>query len=86
MQYQADEDTEQESDGANSEEKVSVVQPEAIPNSTSSVSLEASTYLLEELEYMEASDEETNSFQQVVQRIQKAIKILFRKIISPNAP
>lgn len=75
----------QESDEQTSDESM-VVQSKAIPNSSSQINLETESFLLEELNYDDESDDELNAGEFLIENVRKAVKILFRKIIAPNAP
>ncbi len=63
-----------------------VSQSQAIQNSSSQINLEFESYLLDEVTFKEEEDDKVSSADLVIPSIHTAIRILLRKIISPNAP
>ena len=59
---------------------------EAVTSSGPQINLGFQSFLLEEMTQDEASEDEGALEKQIVSSTQKALKILFRRIISPNAP
>jgi len=58
---------------------------DAVPSSTTQINLGYQSFLLEDLSKEDSEERESPSFTFQVP-LEKAFKILFRQIISPNAP
>lgn len=65
---------------------VTVSQTQAIANSPSQINISFDSYLLDVVTFKEEKDEKKSVYQQVVPRVNNAIRVLLNKIISPNAP
>lgn len=83
---EVDAQEQESSDEEKGQGKIEIVQSKALPGNSLQISLEFPSYLLEEVRYQTDKAGGDYSSEHVIERIQKAIKILFRKIISPNAP
>lgn len=59
---------------------------DVIPTSSLQINLGFQSFLLEEVVLDEQEDEQISTRDILVQSSQKALKVLFRRIISPNAP
>ncbi|MEQ9403162.1 MAG: hypothetical protein RIM99_06245 [Cyclobacteriaceae bacterium] len=81
-------DIEKQTDQSESEKEAeaSVVQSQAITNSTSQISLGFDSYLLDEVTFQEEESRRKISSELLIPTVHKAIWVLLRKIISPNAP
>lgn len=64
----------------------SVSLPQTIPNSVSQINLAFDSYLLDEVTFSTGTDERKTSAALIAPRVHRAIRVLLRKIISPNAP
>ena len=82
---ETDKDNQEQSDATDQEEQV-VAQNIAIPSSSLQINLDYQSYLLEEVFYQTQDEENANTSDLILPTTQKALKILFRRIISPNAP
>lgn len=82
------EDSQEQSDSKDSEtgSETSVLLPQTIPNSASQINLGFDSYLLDEVTHNENTNENSISSALIVPRVHKAIRVLLRKIVSPNAP
>ncbi|MEM7297201.1 MAG: hypothetical protein AAF391_02920 [Bacteroidota bacterium] len=85
VQSQQHDDAQEQSDEDESEEK-QLVLSQAVPSSTLQVNLDFQSFLLEEVTLDEEGEEQKASVLEWLPSAQKALKILFRRIISPNAP
>ncbi|MEQ9007648.1 MAG: hypothetical protein RLP12_07175 [Ekhidna sp.] len=79
------EDKQEQSDTENSE-KQQISKSAAVPSSSLQINLDYQSYLLNEVFYQDLEDEKNPVVKQCLSSAQKALKILFRRIISPNAP
>lgn len=78
-------DTMEQSDNDNHQnERVQLA--DVIPTSSLQINLGFQSFLLEEVVLDEQEDEQVSTRDILVQSSQKALKVLFRRIISPNAP
>lgn len=58
----------------------------AVPSSSLQINLDYQSYLLTEVFYQDEQENNTPVEKLILPTTQKALKILFRQIISPNAP
>jgi len=58
----------------------------ALPSSLLQLNLGYQSYLLNEVFFFLEDEEKPTTFKQILPATQKALKILFQRIISPNAP
>ena len=81
-------DNKEQTDKKSSEKEAqaSFSKAQAITNSSSQISLDFDSYLLNEVTFKKERNDKKSSTELLIQRIHKAIQILLRKIISPNAP
>lgn len=63
-----------------------VIKPAAIPSSSLQINLDYQSYLLEEVFYQDQEKENAPVEKLILPSVQKALKVIFRRIISPNAP
>ncbi len=80
-QVDKQEQGESESDASQQISKSAIV-----PTSTLQINLDYQSYLVTELFYQDDEDEKVPVVKTLLPASQKALKILFRRIISPNAP
>jgi len=59
---------------------------EAVPSSGSQINVDFQSFLLGEVSFGEETKEKRSPLKVLSQSCQKALKVLFRRIISPNAP
>ncbi|WP_424962364.1 hypothetical protein [Ekhidna sp.] len=59
---------------------------EAVPTSSLQINLDYQSYLLNEVFFPDEDEYKSPAVKQILPSAQKALKILFRRIISPNAP
>ena len=85
VQNQQNNDAQEQSEGDQSEEK-QLVLSEAVPSSSLQINLDFQSFLLEEVTLDEEGEEQKASVKEWLPSAQKALKILFQRIISPNAP
>lgn len=78
------EETKQQSNTEDHQDFVQV--KEAVTSSPSQINLDFQSVLLEEVAFEEEQDAAKSPFEVLIPSTQKALKILFRQIISPNAP
>lgn len=76
----------QEQSDTESQENQQITKPAAVPSSSIQFNLDYQSYLLEEVFYKDEETENAPVVKQILPSAQKALKILFRQIISPNAP
>lgn len=81
-----DQQEQQDKKDAESEEKATVSQSQAVPNSSSQINLGFDSYLLEEVSHNEEDEDKMARSQPTIPGVRKAVRVLLRKIISPNAP
>lgn len=67
-------------------EKQQIEQSVAVPSSAFQINLDYQSYLLTEVFYQDKETEKAPIVKILVPSAQKALKVLFRQIISPNAP
>lgn len=79
------EDKQEQSD-TEQEEKQQVTKSAAVPSSSLQINLDYQSYLLTEVFYQVLEKEKAPDAKVVLPSAQKALKVLFRRIISPNAP
>lgn len=84
--YHSDVQEQQDQKGSekNTESTLSVSQ--AIPNTTSQISLSFDSYLLDEVTFSEKNDVNSTTSDLIVSRIHKAMRVILISIVSPNAP
>lgn len=82
----AKDNQEQASEDSNKEVESTISQAEAIPGSSSQITLGFDSYLLDEVNFKEVEDENRTTTNKIVASTSKAFRVLLRKIISPNAP
>lgn len=58
----------------------------AVPTSSLQINLDYQSYLLNEVFFQDENEEKSPAIERTLSSAQKALKILFRRIISPNAP
>ena len=58
----------------------------AVTASSLQINLDYQSYLLNEVFFQDEDEEKTTAIEEILPSAQKALKILFRRIISPNAP
>jgi len=82
------EDSQEQSDKTDSEtgSETSISLPQTIPNSASQINLGFDSYLLNEVTHGTEINEKSISSKLIVPRVHRAIQVLLRKIVSPNAP
>lgn len=66
--------------------EASISLPQTIPNSASQINLGFDSYLLDEVTFQEENNQKTTPSELVTPRIHKAIRILLKRIVTPNAP
>ncbi|MEP5613639.1 MAG: hypothetical protein ABJP45_15415 [Cyclobacteriaceae bacterium] len=83
-----EEDSQEQSDKTDSEagSETSISLPQTIPNSASQINLGFDSYLLDEVTHSKETTEKSISSRLIVPRVHRAIQVLLRKIVSPNAP
>ena len=57
-----------------------------VPTSSLQINLDYQSYLLNEVFFQDGDEGESPAIECIIPSAQKALKILFRRIISPNAP
>jgi len=77
-------DKEQSDDSGQESQQLSLT--EAVPFSVPQINLDFQSFLLEEVPFEKEPKEEDTGLDQWAPAAQKALKVLFRRIISPNAP
>lgn len=77
-------DTQEQSDTG--EDAQLVTQTIAVPSSSLQINLDYQSYLLAEVFYQDEDEEKAPQVTLSLSSVQKVLKILFRRIISPNAP
>ncbi len=78
------EQTDPKDDKTGSETTISLSQ--TIPNSASQINLGFDSYLLDEVTFSINNNEKPAVSELIKPRVHKAIRILLRKIVTPNAP
>lgn len=68
------------------EPTATVSKAQAIANSLSQINVSFDSYLLDVLTFTEAVDAKKSEYNLVVSGVNNAVRVLFGKIISPNAP
>ncbi len=76
----------QDQTDSNTDSETSVSLPQTIPNSATQINLEFDSYLLDEVIFEEENNKKSTSAELITPRIHKAIRILLKRIITPNAP
>ncbi len=82
-QYSADK---QEQSDSKASENQQITKSAVVPTSTLQINLDYQSYLVSELFYQDDEDEKVPVVKTFLPATQKALKILFSRIISPNAP
>ena len=78
-------DKQEQSDSEEKNEQ-QITKPAAVPSSSIEINLGYQSYLLTEVFYSDQEQEKAPIVKLLVPSAQKALKVLFRRIISPNAP
>ncbi len=76
----------QEQNDSEKSETPQIAKSEAVPSSSLQINLDYQSYLLTEVFYQDREEENAPTVKLILPSAQKALKILFRRIISPNAP
>ena len=79
-------DQQEQSDQEEQDEKQQVSSNHAVPSSSLQFNLDYQSYLLAEVIYQEDSEETNEASDELFPTIQKALHVILRRIISPNAP
>jgi hypothetical protein len=79
------EDKQEQSDSQDNE-KQQLSKAEAVPSTSLQINLDYQSYLLNEVFHQDLEDQSAPIVKLTLPSAQKALKILFRRIISPNAP
>lgn len=79
------EDKQEQSD-TEQNEKQQFSKSVAVPSSSLQINLDYQSYLLNEVFFQDLEDEKNPDVKLCLHSAQKVLKILFRRIISPNAP
>ena len=77
---------EQEQSDAKEGNAQQITKAAAVPSSSFQINLDYQSYLLNEVFFQDEENDKTPIAELLVPNAQKALKILFRRIISPNAP
>ena len=77
---------EQEQSDDTGEESQQLTLNEAVPFSVPQINLDFQSFLLEEVNFEEETEEKSTGLEAWAPAAQKALKVLLRRIISPNAP
>ena len=78
-------DTQEQSDAEN-DELLQISETPAVPSSNLQINLDYQSYLLTEVIHPEEEEGKSQEEKLLLPTAQKALKVLFRRIISPNAP
>lgn len=84
IQHEKTEQTEQSSEEENSYQELKL--SDAIPSSSLQINLDFQSFLLEEVTMSDDNEDGRALSELALPSAQKALKVLFRRIISPNAP
>lgn len=78
-------DKQEQSDAQEGSEQ-QITKAAAVPTSSFQINLDYQSYLLNEVFFQDREEGKTPVVKRLVPNAQKALKVLFRRIISPNAP
>lgn len=79
-------DDKQEQSDTEKGETQQLAKSEAVPSSSLQINLDYQSYLLTEVFYQDQEEKKAPVVKLILPATQKALKILFSQIISPNAP
>ncbi|WP_420576311.1 hypothetical protein [Ekhidna sp.] len=80
-------DKQEQSDSDHEDQEVQQLsKTAAVPTSSFQINLDYQSYLLNEVFFQDEGEDKSPSVEYILPSAQKALKILFRNIISPNAP
>lgn len=78
-------DSQEQSDTEN-EDKQQITKPNVALSTSLQINLDYQSYLVTEVFYQDVENKKTPLRTQIIPTLEKALKVLFRQIISPNAP
>lgn len=76
----------QEKNDSQEESEQQIAKAAAVPSSSFQINLDYQSYLLNEVFFQDQEKSKTPVIKRFIPNVQKALKVLFRRIISPNAP
>lgn len=79
-------DKQEQSDSESDDETPRITKSAAVPSTSLQINLDYQSYLLTEVFYQDLEEEKAPVIKLLVPSAQKALKVLFERIISPNAP
>lgn len=83
--YQKNQDASEQSD-SDKDEVLQISESPAVPSSNLQINLDYQSYLVTEVIHQEEEKDKVQEEKLLLPAAQKALKVLFRRIISPNAP